>query len=290
MALDERIVAADDRSGLAAHLAAFAPDPNDCVTICWTSGTESTPKGVQRTHYDWMAMCTSTVEGPELTASDVLLNPFPMVNMAGINGMFLPWLKVGGLLVQHHPFDLPTFLRQIEQYRATYTVAPPALLTMLLHNDALLAQADISSLRLLGSGSTPLAPSLLQGWHDKLGIEIMNFYGSNEGIALLGGPRDIPDPSVRALFFPRYGAPGRTWSFSMARMTLARIVDPATETEITAAGRPRRAAHQGPRRVPRLPAGKRRAGPVRPGRLPEDRRHPGDRRRSASVPALRRPR
>ncbi len=290
VALDERIAAADDRSGLAAHLAAFAPDPNDCVTICWTSGTESTPKGVQRTHYDWMAMCTSTVEGPELTASDVLLNPFPMVNMAGINGMFLPWLKVGGLLVQHHPFDLPTFLRQIEQYRATYTVAPPALLTMLLHNDALLAQADISSLRLLGSGSTPLAPSLLQGWHDKLGIEIMNFYGSNEGIALLGGPKDIPDPSVRALYFPRYGAPGRTWSFSMARWTLARIVDPATETGDHRGRGPRRAAHQGPWRVPRLPAGKRRAGAVRPGRLPEDRRHPGDRRRPASVPALRGPR
>ena len=114
--LDERIAAADDRSGLAARLAGFSPDPNDCVTICWTSGTESTPKGVPRTHYDWMAMCTGTVEGPDLTADDVLLNPFPMVNMAGINGMFLPWLKVGGLLVQHHPFDLATFLRQIEQY------------------------------------------------------------------------------------------------------------------------------------------------------------------------------
>ena len=63
----------------------------------------------------------NTVEGPDLTADDVLLNPFPMVNMAGINGMFLPWLRVGGLLVQHHPFDLPTFLAQIERYRATYT-------------------------------------------------------------------------------------------------------------------------------------------------------------------------
>jgi len=34
--LDERIADADDRSGLAAHLAGFSPDPNDCVTICWT--------------------------------------------------------------------------------------------------------------------------------------------------------------------------------------------------------------------------------------------------------------
>jgi acyl-CoA synthetase (AMP-forming)/AMP-acid ligase II len=242
--LDERIAAADDLRGLAGYLAGWSPDPNDCVTICWTSGTESTPKGVQRTHYDWMAMCTGTVEGPDLTRDDVLLNPFPMVNMAGINGMFLPWLKVGGLLVQHHPFDLATFLRQISEYRATYTVAPPALLTTLLHNEALLAQADISSLRVLGSGSTPLAPSLLQGWHDKYGIEIINFYGSNEGIALLGTPKDIPDPAVRALYFPRYAA--RDWSITMSRTTQARIVDPVTGTEITSAGVPGELRIKGP--------------------------------------------
>jgi acyl-CoA synthetase len=230
LGLDERIAAASDRRGLASYLGGFTPDPNDCVTICWTSGTESTPKGVQRTHYDWMSMCTGTVEGPDLTADDVLLNPFPMVNMAGINGMFLPWLKVGGLLVSEH--------------RATYTCAPPALLTALLHNEALLAQADISSLRILGSGSTPLAPSLLQGWHDKYGIEIINFYGSNEGIALLGTPKDIPDPSVRAQYFPRYGA--RTWSISMSRRTLARIVDPGTGEEISSAGIPGELRIKGP--------------------------------------------
>jgi acyl-CoA synthetase (AMP-forming)/AMP-acid ligase II len=244
--LDERIPAVADQSGLAAHLAGFTPDPNDCVTICWTSGTESAPKGVQRTHYDWLAMSTATVEGPRLTADDVLLNPFPMVNMAGINGMFLPWLRVGGLLVQHHPFDLPTFLRQIGQYRATYTVAPPALLTALLHNDALLTEADISSLRVLGSGSAPLAPSLLQGWHDKHGLEILNFYGSNEGVSLLGTPQDIPDPAVRALYFPRYAAPGRHWSFSIARWTQARIVDPETGKEITEAGVPGELQIKGP--------------------------------------------
>jgi acyl-CoA synthetase len=246
--LDSRMEAAPERyaarGGLAAHLAAWSPDPNDCVTICWTSGTESTPKGVQRTHYDWMSMRTGTVEGPDLTADDVLLNPFPMVNMAGINGMFLPWLTVGGLLVQHHPFDLATFLAQIEQHRATYTCAPPALLTALLHNEALTARADLSSLRILGSGSTPLAPSLLQGWHDRYGIEIINFYGSNEGIALLGTPKDIPDPAVRAQYFPRYGV--QDWSITMSRTTLARIVDPVTGEVITEAGVPGELRIKGP--------------------------------------------
>jgi acyl-CoA synthetase len=228
------------------YVDSLAPDPNDCVTICWTSGTESTPKGVPRAHCDWLAICTSTVEGPGLTADDVLLNPFPMVNMAGISGMFLPWVQVGGVLVQHHPFDLATFLRQISERRSTYTVAPPALLTQLLHREDLLAATDISSLRLIGSGSAPLAPALLEGWHHRYGIDIINFYGSNEGIALLGLPQDIPDPSERAQFFPRYGFPGKKWSFRLANWTQTRIVDVDTEEEITEPGIPGELRIKGP--------------------------------------------
>jgi len=49
---------------------------------------------------------------------------------------------------------------------------------------------------------------------------------------------------VRALYFPRYGA--RTWSISMSRRTLARIVDPATGVEITEAGVPGELRIKGP--------------------------------------------
>jgi acyl-CoA synthetase (AMP-forming)/AMP-acid ligase II len=160
--------------------------------------------------------------------------------------MFLPWLRVGGVLVQHHPFDLATFLAQVAKHGATYTVAPPALLTQLLHNEQLLADTDISTLRLLGSGSTPLAPSLLQGWHDKYGIEILNFYGSNEGIALFGGPVDMPDPAERALYFPRYGAPGRTWSHRVAKWMQVKLVDPVSGEVITEGGHPGELRIKGP--------------------------------------------
>ncbi|GAA4566364.1 class I adenylate-forming enzyme family protein [Planotetraspora kaengkrachanensis] len=228
------------------HAAAHPADPNDCVTICWTSGTESTPKGVPRTHYDWLAMSWATVDAPRLTGDDVLLNPFPMVNMAGINGMFLPWLRVGGVLVQHHPFDLPTFLAQIAEERATYTVAPPALLSLLLARTDLLARADVSSLRLIGSGSAPLPPSMVKGWQDVHGIGIVNFFGSNEGIALLTDPHDVPDPEQRARYFPRYGAPGVTWSSRIARQVSVRLVDPDTGEEVTEPGRPGELRLKGP--------------------------------------------
>ena len=204
-------------------------DPAHAVTLCWTSGTESTPKGVPRTHHDWIAIARATVDGVALGPDDVLLNPFPMVNMAGIGGMLLPWLMTGGTLVQHHPFDLPTFLRQVEEERVTYTVAPPALLTMLLGMDELLASADLSSLRIIGSGSAPLSPAMVKGWSDRFGIDVTNFFGSNEGVALLGDPKSIPDPEQRARFFPRASAvPGLE----------TRLVDLDSGEEITDAGVP----------------------------------------------------
>ncbi|MDX6741172.1 class I adenylate-forming enzyme family protein [Actinocorallia sp. A-T 12471] len=246
---------------VAAHTAAHPADPNDCVTICWTSGTESTPKGVPRTHLDWLAMSWATVDAPRLTGDDVLLNPFPMVNMAGINGMFLPWLRVGGVLVQHHPFDLPTFLRQIEQEKATYTVAPPALLTMLLAREELLAATDLSSLRLIGSGSAPLAPPMVRGWQERHGIGIINFFGSNEGIALLTDPHDVPDPEERALYFPRFGAPGVTWSSRIAEQVSIRLVDPDTGELVTEPGVPGELRIKGPMVFPGYLGGEALASP-----------------------------
>lgn len=225
-----------DRAAVAEHVAADPGDPNDAVTICWTSGTESEPKGVPRCHMDWLAVGVATTEAPRVTVADVLLNPFPMVNMAGISGMFLPWLLSGCVLVQHHPFDLPTFLRQVATEHATYTCAPPALLWMLLGNPELLAALDTSSLTRIGSGSAPLQPAMVRGWQER-GISVINFFGSNEGIGLLSSPEDFSDPDDRAQFFPRFGAPGVTWSTQAGEWMHTRLVDIVTGEEIDEPGR-----------------------------------------------------
>lgn len=229
---------ASDRELVGARRSDDPNDPNDCVTICWTSGTEGEPKGVPRTHFDWIAFSVATIDAPRVVVDDVLLNPFPMINMAGINGMFLPWLVTGATLVQHHPFDAPTFFRQIAVERVTYTLAPPALLWMLLHNDALLAKIDLSSLTRIGSGSAPLQPAMVRGWQEKFGLSVINFFGSNEGVSLLSSAEDFPDPDNRARYFPRYGTPGITWSSRIAKRVSVKLVDPESGEEISEPGRP----------------------------------------------------
>ncbi|SHI26115.1 class I adenylate-forming enzyme family protein [Streptomyces sp. 3214.6] len=242
------VAAADfsDRATVGDHLKHHRPDPNDCVTVCWTSGTESTPKAVPRCHYDWIAISWPTVDGPQLTGDDVILNPFPMVNMASVAGTMLPWLRLGCTYVLHHPFTLPEFLRQIAAERVTYTLAPPAILTLLLQNESLMAAADLSSLRCIASGSAPLAPSMVRGWQEDHGISVVNFFGSNEGICLLGAPADFPDPEIRAQYFPRYGLKGESWSGRTAERVSLRLVDLVTGVEITEPGRPGELYLKGP--------------------------------------------
>ncbi|WP_405496788.1 class I adenylate-forming enzyme family protein [Nocardia sp. NBC_00511] len=209
---------------------------NDRVTICWTSGTEAAPKGIPRCHGDWLAVAEGVQDGLGITSESVVLNPFPMVNMAGFAGSFLPWLIAGGHLVQHHPLDLPVFFGQIATHRVTHTSMPPALLTMLLHNETLRAQADLSSLRTVGSGGAPLPPPVVRGWQEELGISVLNFFGSNEGVSLLGAPADIPDPTVRAQHLPHYGAPGVQWTTRLAARTAVKLVDVTTGETVTEVG------------------------------------------------------
>lgn len=225
-----------DRERLRFYVRGLTVSVNDRATICWTSGTEASPKGIPRCHGDWIAMAWGVQDGLHLTSESVLLNPFPMVNMAGFAASFLPWLLTGGHLVQHHPLDLPVFLGQIARHEVTHTSMPPALLTMLLHNEPLRASVDLSSLQRVGSGGAPLPPSVVRGWQDQLGIEVLNFFGSNEGVSLLGAPIDFPDPEIRAQYLPRYGAPGVRWSTRLAESTRVKLVDVVTGATVTEVG------------------------------------------------------
>ncbi|MRH89401.1 AMP-binding protein [Nocardia sp. SYP-A9097] len=209
---------------------------NDCITICWTSGTEAAPKGVPRCHGDWLAIGQATQDGLRTTSESVILAPFPMVNMAGFATSLLPWLLSGSHLVQHQPLDLKVYLDQIQRHRVTHTSMPPAILSLLLQNPLLRSEFDLSSLERVGSGGAPLPPSVVRDWQLELGIEVMNFFGSNEGVCLLGVAADTPDPMMRAEYLPNYGSTARSWSTPVAERTSVRLVDVVSGAEITQVG------------------------------------------------------
>jgi acyl-CoA synthetase (AMP-forming)/AMP-acid ligase II len=202
-------------------------DANRVLSICWTSGTTGTPKGVPRSHNMWLATGHCSIAAGSYVADDVLLNPFPLVNMAALGGFLFPAAVLGCAIVLHHPLDPPLFLQQMQDEKISFTIAPPALLNQLAKSPELWNQFDFSALRCLGSGSAPLAPWMIETFGRDFGKEIINFYGSNEGISLFATPDTAPDPEVRAAMFPR----------PPAGATIAtRVADPESAVELTAAG------------------------------------------------------
>jgi cyclohexanecarboxylate-CoA ligase len=233
----DAMIAAADSTKAEAHHQAQPAQPGEVFTIFWTSGTEARPKGVPRDHAQWLVNAVMVSEAADIQEGEVLLNPFPLVNI-GSFGLVTPWLLKRGTLVLHHPFDLPLFLRQIAEERVNYTIAAPAILNALLKAPGLLDSVDLSSLRAIGSGSAPLSPWMIEGFADRYGIEVCNIYGSNEGASLFSDGRSIPDHHDRARYFPRMGVKGIDWPGSASNaMISTRLVDLETEKDITEPGR-----------------------------------------------------
>ena len=183
--------------------ASVEDDANRVLTICWTSGTTGTPKGVPRSHNMWIASGNCTADGGGIVSGDRLLCPFPMVNMSALGGFVFPAALRACSIVLHHPLDAPLFLQQIQDERINFTITPPALLNQLAKAPDMWHQYNFSALRRIGSGSAPLSPAMIETFSKDYGIEVVNIFGSNEGIALYCSPEAAPDPEIRATMFPR---------------------------------------------------------------------------------------
>lgn len=223
---------------------------NDIFTICWTSGTEAKPKGVPRTHNNWLTTGTGNIDGVGLQDGDCLLLPFPAVNMASVGALFVPWLMICGKLVLHHPFDMKVFLDQIQQEKVNYTVAAPALLNIILQEEEIWKHTDISSLRYLGTGSAPPDAWMMKKFQEDYGIAITNFFGSNEGTPLCAGYADVPDPEKRSKYFPRAGVEGYVWRNRAANWIQTKLVDIEKGELIEKPGKPGELAVRGPSLFP----------------------------------------
>jgi acyl-CoA synthetase (AMP-forming)/AMP-acid ligase II len=77
---------------------------------------------------------------------------------------------------------------------------------------------------------------MVQTFQEEFGIEVVNVFGSNEGVSLLASAREVPDPVQRAVLFPRYGVPGLAWSNPISARIGTRLVDPLTGDTVDVPG------------------------------------------------------
>lgn len=225
--------------------AAHRGEGREHAVVFWTSGTQSQPKPVPRAHSMMLVSRSVTTEAASLPDGAVILAPRMLGNTGGFVGAILPWLDRAGCLVLHQPFDLEVMLAQVRDEQAHFTSCAPAVLRSLLDRSAA-GTLDVGRLKAIGSGSASLDPSLARAVKDRLGIDVVNFFGSSEGASLASSPLDIPDPGDRAVLFPRYGDRRFKWALSIADKVDYRLVHIESGEVIERTGVPGELRTRGP--------------------------------------------
>ena len=145
--------------------------------IIFTSGTTGTPKGAVLTHGSVRAAITTTSAGRPVANDDVYVFPFPLCHVAAYN--VLLHHRAGRPVVLLERFDPGAVLDAVARHHATSMSLAPTMLAALLDHPAT-SRADLTSLRNVGYGASPITPDLLERAMESLGCDFAQGYGMTE--------------------------------------------------------------------------------------------------------------
>jgi fatty-acyl-CoA synthase len=153
-------------------------DAEDMAQIYYTSGTTGRGKGVVLSHRNVYIHALGTIAEFGLGDGDVWIHAAPLFHLAdGWATWSITW--VGGVHVLVPEFREQAILEALERERVTVTNLIPTMLNSLV-NYPRVSEYDCSSLRLLLSGGSPVAESLVEQTIDTFGCEYAQTYGMTE--------------------------------------------------------------------------------------------------------------
>jgi 2,3-dihydroxybenzoate-AMP ligase/mycobactin salicyl-AMP ligase len=146
------------------------PKATDVAHIIPSGGTTGLPKGIPRTHNDYICNVEYLHKAWEMNIRDVSLVVVPVGhNLALLNvvGAVLMGYKLV-LLDSTKPQDICS---TIERQKVTFMPTVPSMISY-----------DLSSLRKISAGGEPSAPDLIQEVYKKLNCTYINEFGMSEGL------------------------------------------------------------------------------------------------------------
>jgi long-chain acyl-CoA synthetase len=154
----------------------------------YTSGSTGRPKGVPLTHAGqvWWLDCYARYWPPNPDARSLVA--VPLYHKNAMAGAAKPRLVAGGSFVLMPQFNAQKFLQNIENYKVTTIGGVPTVFSLILQEQEMLQNLDLSSLQLAIVGSAPVHDELFEEMRDKLGCEVMQSYGLTEGGPVMFGP------------------------------------------------------------------------------------------------------
>ncbi|MBW0015086.1 AMP-binding protein [Mycobacterium sp.] len=168
--LDDPIVPGESATG--------GPPPGADAVLVFSSGTTGLPKAVRHTHTALRAAVRQWRDALRLTRRDRIQVATPPSHILGLLNI-LTALCTGAWVRLHPRFDIDRTLQHIENDRITIEMAvAPIALAIASHPD--LESYDLSSLRFIVWGATPVSPTVAETVTRRTGVGWVPAYGTTE--------------------------------------------------------------------------------------------------------------
>ena len=163
----------------------------DLLTINYTSGTTSRPKGVMITHRNAWMNCVGMLMHTPMTPADTYLWTLPMFHA---NGWTFTWTvtAAGGRHVCLPKFDAATVFRVAKAEQVTRLCAAPTVLIMLANAPAEVRQGAPRGVGVMTAGAPPAAVTI-QRIEDELGWVVTQIYGLTETAPAISICEPLPE-------------------------------------------------------------------------------------------------
>jgi fatty-acyl-CoA synthase len=158
-----------------------ACDPDDVITIQYTSGTTGNPKGAMLTHHNIVANASAFGDGLHLTEHDRMCIQFPFYHCGGcVCGTLCCVTKGATMVIPAEYFDPLKSLVAVEVERCTALIGVPTMfIAELGHPD--FEQFDLRSLRTGLMAGSPCPIEVMRQVIDRMGASEMTIgYGLTE--------------------------------------------------------------------------------------------------------------
>ena len=151
---------------------------DDDLLLVYTSGTTGRPKGAVLAQSAILWNGYNSLHAHDLRQADHVLSTLPMFHVGGLNNQTVPALLAGATVTLHKRFEPGRWLQDVQACRPTLSLlVPAAMQAVIAHPDW--PRADLSSLRLLMTGSMVVPESLIRAFHERR-VPVGQIYGSTE--------------------------------------------------------------------------------------------------------------
>ena len=151
---------------------------DDPALLLYTSGTTGRPKGALLTHGNLTWNTVNQLAHVDVLSTDRALCIAPLFHCVGIGQITLPTLFKGGSVEPVPKVDPGAILHRIGEAGITSFSGVPTMLQMMCEHPSF-AGADLSSLRVVQYGGSPVPARVAQAWMDR-GVTLQQGFGMTE--------------------------------------------------------------------------------------------------------------